>query len=90
MAMNSDFVNESNQAERREVLKNDQAQTYFERQQNEEGPGGRFGRLPKAKVVGTTPSAVPRQGPDSPWSQGHLTNHEEPLGYNIHKAPEID
>lgn len=77
------FDNTSSQKERREVLKNDQAQTYFQRQQNDEGPGGRFGKLPKAVVVGTTPSPIPRQPDNSPWSTGELTNREEPLGYKI-------
>ena len=83
--MNTPYDNDASQATRRDVVKNDQAATYFERQQTELSPAGRYWRLPQATVVGTTPSAVPRQPADSPWSQGDLTNHEEPLGYEIHK-----
>ena len=83
--MNSHFENDASQRERREVLQNDQAQTYFQRQQTEPSPGGRYGRLPAATLVGTT-DGVPRQPADSPWSQGDLTNHEPPLGYEIDKV----
>jgi hypothetical protein len=79
----AEFQNNSSQAERREVLKNDrQAQTYFERAQETIGEemGGRFKHLGSASVTGVP--QYPQQPPNSVWS-GDVVPPEPPLGFDI-------
>jgi hypothetical protein len=78
-----EFVNDSTQAERRQVLKNDrQAQTYFERAQVEVGSelGGRFRHLAPASVAGVP--QYPQQPPNSPFHHDP-TGPEPPLGIDV-------
>jgi len=88
--MTNFYENNSSQSERREVVANDrknEAKTMLERAQREVGDelGGRFKALaPKVSAV----PIYPKQPESSPWSQGHLTGTEPPLGYEIHKVRE--
>jgi hypothetical protein len=45
--------------------------------------GGRFAKLTKATVVGTSPIQYPRLPLNSPANQAAMTGQEPPLGYDI-------
>jgi len=83
-----EFNNQSDQAERQAIVKND---SYFSRQQNAiDDAGGRYARLTPSKLTGSTPS-YPQQPSTSPWSQSldEVSGPEGPLGYEIDAQPEL-
>ena len=79
------FRNDTTQAEKLEVLRND---TYFARQSHTvDDAGGRFAKLTPATITGSTPSPQYPQFPaSSPWASGFDVNVEPPLG--IAEMPE--
>jgi len=80
---NQPFDNETPQAERKAIVRND---SYFARQQNTiDDAGGRYSKLNPAKITGSTPSPVPQQPTSSPWAQGidQVTGPEPPLDIDL-------
>jgi hypothetical protein len=73
-----DFRNDSDQSERKAIVKND---SYFLRQSNAiDDSGGRYAKLTPSNVIGSAPSPqYPQLPPSSPWANGFDTNLEPPL-----------
>jgi len=82
--INQPADNETPQAEKKEVLKNDKAQTMFGRAQAdaEEVLGGRYKLVNKVSLVGAGP-AYPKQPPGSPYSENPIPQYNDPLGYSV-------
>jgi hypothetical protein len=86
---NQPFDNDTPQAERKAIVKND---SHFSRQQNIiDDAGGRYAKLNPAKITGSTPSPVPQQPTSSPWAKSldELTGPEGPLGFDIEFVGEL-
>jgi hypothetical protein len=86
------YHNETSQAERKQALKNDQAQhsTLFERAKGEVGQelGGRFAHLARGQqhIVGTQGPTYPRIN-SGPWARPCPTGISPPLGYSVDAMP---
>jgi hypothetical protein len=80
------YDNDTPQAERRQIVKND---SYFARQSDTvEDSGGRFAKLTPTKVTGSTPlPQVPQLPASSPWSSGFDQNVEPALGFSVDEMP---
>jgi hypothetical protein len=78
-----EFENNSSQAERRRVLKEDQRSTYLDhaRANAEMEAQGRFAKVTGSPVAGVP--QVPRQPEGSPW-HSDVSGIEPSLGYSVH------
>ena len=86
-AMNKEFVNDSTQAERREVVKNDRSTYLDHARANEEMVAqGRFAKVNATPVAGVP--EYPRQPEGSPWHHDPVPT-EPSLGYSVHDLPPV-
>jgi|SRR6516165_7983731 hypothetical protein len=79
------FHNESSQAERRAMLKQDRASTFFARAMASMGEElGRYSHLGKEQVVtGSKPVPQFPRIPSGPWSEPCPSGTSPPLGYSV-------
>jgi hypothetical protein len=80
---------EITQKERKQILRNDEAQTYLSRAEAEVGSelGGRFKHLgSKTTIVGASGGPTyPKMPKDNPWASKVVPDTPDPLGYEIDK-----
>jgi hypothetical protein len=82
--INQPFNNPSDQAERKQVVKND---CYFNRAiADADMIGGRFKKVTETIVTGT---ATYPTIPSGPWSTPDPSGEEQPLGYEIDALPAL-
>jgi hypothetical protein len=80
-----EFNNSSDQAERKQVVKND---CYFNRAiADADMIGGRFKKVTETIVTGGTPQYP--TPPNGPWSTPDVSGAEPPLGYEIDALPAL-
>jgi hypothetical protein len=78
-------MNEITQRDKKDVLRNDEAQTYLSRAEAEVGNelGGRFRHLGKVQVVGAGPVKYPTMPEGNPWKENPVPNVPDPLGFSV-------
>lgn len=82
------FNNNSDQAERKQVIK-DCYQTRAQAQADADmAAGGRFKKQTETLITGVGVPQYPRQPSNSPWHSDPVPP-EEPLGYSIDALPEL-
>jgi hypothetical protein len=85
--MTHEFKNDSDQAERKAIMRND---TYFARQQNTaDDAGGRFTKLTPSTLTGQS-QQVPPLPTSSPWAQGFDQGVEPALGFSVDEMPALE